>query len=66
MITKRTHHSQQYRYELHVISPIRNNNTEFYTAFNKSDFQKYIEDMLRVLGSGKAIRFEIDIKKEDH
>jgi len=42
-----------------------NNPIKLTNALNKSDFQKYIiEDSLRVLGTGKAIRFEVhDISK---
>jgi len=42
-----------------------NNPLKLTKAINKSEFQKYIiEDSLRVLGAGKALRFEIkDISK---
>ncbi|XP_037774586.1 uncharacterized protein LOC119571266 [Penaeus monodon] len=41
-----------------------NNPIKLTNALNKSDFQKYIiEDSLRVLGTGKAIRFEVHISK---
>lgn len=42
-----------------------NNPIKLTNAINKSEFHKYIiEDTLRVLGIGKAIRFEIeDLKK---